>query len=209
LARRRGDLKGPTPTKTFWQKYQWYIIIGIAFFFVITVIVPALSTAPEEDSQTTGQTDGIPDTSVPDELHFTAQQSDHITFLQTARTYNSNPPTSGQHWNEPGVAPTTWGIKSQPLADEILVHNLEHGGIVAHYRPGDELAQQELEQFLKGQPNFPTGYILAPRNNLPSRVTLTAWEYLLGLFVIDQQQMRAFISQHYDQGPEGLAGGPR
>ncbi|MEE9198789.1 MAG: DUF3105 domain-containing protein, partial [Dehalococcoidia bacterium] len=205
-----GDLKGPTPTKTFWQKYQWYIIVGIAFFFVITVIVPALSSAPaEDDSQPTGQTDGTSGTSVSGELNFPSQGREHIPMDKRARSYNSNPPTSGEHWSVPGVAPAAWGIYDQILPDEIIVHNLEHGGVVIHYLPTvapSTVAQ--LKEFIQQQLDYPTGYILAPRSNLPASITISAWEYYLPLFQINEQLMKSFISAHYDQAPEGLAGGP-
>lgn len=44
--------------------------------------------------------------------------------------YKSNPPTSGPHselWAE-------WGFYDIPVAKELLVHNLEHGDIVIHYK---------------------------------------------------------------------------
>ena len=212
MARRRGDLKGPPPTRSFWQRYQWYIIVGIAFFFIIGVILPALRNAPpvEDTSQPRDQTGGTTGPIVPGELNFPSQGRNHIPVGTSAKSFNSNPPTSGDHWSQSGVAPTAWGIYDQPVADETLVHNLEHGGIVIQYRPtAAPSTVNQLNQFVQSLPNYPQGYILAPRNNLPATITLSAWEYYLPLFQFNEPQMKAFISAHFDKGPEGLSGGAR
>ncbi len=207
MARRRG-LGSPPPAKTFWQRYQWFIIGGIALFFVITVVAPALTSQPEEEEpQQTDQTGNA--NTIPGELHFANQGRDHIPTGQRARGYNSDPPTSGEHWSQPGVAPASWGIYDQLLPDEVLVHNLEHGGIVIYYRPTvAPSVVSQLMEFVQNQPNYPAGYILAPRSSLPADITLSAWEYYLPIFQYNEQMMRSFISAHYDQGPEGLSGGP-
>ena len=50
-------MRTPRPHKTFWQRYRRYIIAGIAFFVLLIVIVPALSSESEETtSQATDQT---------------------------------------------------------------------------------------------------------------------------------------------------------
>ena len=212
MARRRGR---PTPPQipSFWQRYRWFIFGGIGLFFIISVIAPALGGPPEEtDDQTTIPTDAA-STLLSGELNFPATGVDsreHIPVGQSARSYSSNPPTSGPHWNAAGVGPTPWGIKSGEVSDEALVHNLEHGGIVIHYRPtSPQSVIDQLVSFVQTQPNYPEGYVLAPRQNLPSTITLSAWEYYLPLFQMNEQQMRAFISAHYDQAPEGLQGGVR
>jgi len=54
--------------------------------------------------------------------------------------YNSNPPTSGPHWV--GVAGP--GIKSEPVADELVLHSMEHGAVVVWYR--EDLEQSEVDK---------------------------------------------------------------
>ena len=49
----------------------------------------------------------------------------HIQPGQPHERYNSLPPTSGPHY--PFTAP--WGISSEPIPEELQVHNLEHGGV--------------------------------------------------------------------------------
>jgi len=58
---------------------------------------------------------------------------EHIPVGQRA-TYNTVPPTSGQHWSSSSpAAPAPWGIKDSTLENEVTTHNLEHGGIVIGY----------------------------------------------------------------------------
>jgi hypothetical protein len=56
--------------------------------------------------------------------------NEHIDNVNSPhQVYNSDPPTSGPHTKE--IAP--WGIHTTPIPKEILVHNLEDGGIVIYY----------------------------------------------------------------------------
>lgn len=57
------------------------------------------------------------------------QGQDHIAEGNTHPAYNSNPPTSGWHYGQPA----SWGAHDHELADEQLVHNLEHGGVWIAY----------------------------------------------------------------------------
>ena len=127
------------------------------------------------------------------------QGQEHISPSQQHVAYNSNPPTSGPHYAEP--AP--WGIKDQPLPDEQLVHNLEHGGIVIEYNCPDgcpDLVAQ-LRDLASG---YRSKVILAPRPNpdVKCRITLTAWTWLDCFDQFDADRINAFIRAHKDRGPE-------
>ncbi len=220
-SRRRRNLNEPTPPKTLWQRYQWYIIMGVALFFIVTVIVPAIAPGGEQpvsdDNDT--PTDGTPSSTVPGEQFFPSTGFEHVPAGQLV-TYRNEPPISGQHWNGPvptsvGFAPVTsapapWDIYDQPIRDEILVHNMEHGGIVIHYRTTTAPSVvDELKEFVQQQPNFPAGYILAPRNILPTTISLSAWEWRLDINQFNEQIMSSFISAHYDEGRETIDGTPK
>lgn len=125
----------------------------------------------------------------------------HVAAGAPHAAYNSNPPTSGPH----DPSPARWGVYDQPVRDETLVHNLEHGGVVVHYNCPDgcpELVQQLKD--LVGQ--YRSKVILAPRPNrdVPHRITLSAWTWLDGFDDFDAERIRAFIAAHKDRGPELL-----
>ena len=179
-------------------------------FFIITVVAPALGTQPDELTPQTNPSATTTSTTVPGELVFPASNVDgqaHVPRGTRVTTYRSDPPVSGPHWSDAN-APIPWGVYPQVIPDEVLVHNLEHGGIVIHYRTsaGPEIAQP-LTEFVQNQPGGTQGFILAPRSNLPATITMDAWGYYLPLFKMNEPLMRNFVSAHYDQGPEGLSGG--
>jgi len=70
------------------------------------------------------------------------QGRDHIALGSAHPAYNSNPPTSG--WHTPQVA--NWGSFRTELPDELVLHNLEHGGVWISYKdPGDGTLVEQLE----------------------------------------------------------------
>lgn len=150
-----------------------------------------------------------PDSSaaVPGEFYFRATSAEHIDWGTRGSGYASDPPTSGQHYSVPGQAPTNWGAYSSPIQDEILIHNMEHGGIIAYYLPSAPPAEiEQLRKFIMNQQGYPRGFVMAPRFRLPATITLVAWEYYLPVFRYDESTMQAFIDAHYDRGPETLDG---
>ena len=137
----------------------------------------------------------------------------HINKGDQHAAYNTKPATSGPHWNIGGEAPANWGIYKAPLPDEVLIHNLEHGGIGIHYNCTDcpELAQ-ELESFYTTYttdpahrlPLYPTStkLIVAPYPDMPTRIALTAWGRIDAMDTWDAERALKFIEAYRDKGPE-------
>ena len=116
--------------------------------------------------------------------------------------YNSNPPTSGYHWGG-GTAP--WGILTEPVADTLSVHNIEHGGIIIHYRQDlDQATVAQLTSVAREllQQNPCVVMLPRPTDQLDSPIALTAWTYLLRLDTVDADAIRAFFNAHIGRGPE-------
>jgi hypothetical protein len=118
----------------------------------------------------------------------------------TSVTYNSTPPTSGPHY----PYPAGWGIYKNPPADEFLVHNLEHGGVIISYNPeqikGQELAQ--LWEQARSLSNFNPRVIVTPRSSLDTAIALTAWNYLQKLDRYDPTEVKVFYDTHIARAPE-------
>jgi hypothetical protein len=124
--------------------------------------------------------------------------AEHIT-PPAKGTYNTVPPTSGQHYNQPGLAPATWGIKDTTLANEVTTHNLEHGGIVIAY---NNLTPAETDQLKSVVRTLMNGtyrkIVLEPYPALTdAKVALTSWGWLLKLPNVDQLQIVQFTRVHY------------
>jgi hypothetical protein len=142
------------------------------------------------------------------------QGQTHIKDGDQHEPYNSNLPSSGPHY----AAPTPWGIKDQEIADETLVHNLEHGGIVIAYKSCGEAPPDQADSCLDEagvnrlkdvfgklpvSPQFNSvKAVLVPRQKNTKPVQLAAWTYTLDLDTVDADQISQFYTDHIDQGPE-------
>jgi len=124
--------------------------------------------------------------------------AEHITPPQKGN-YNTVPPTSGQHWNQAGLAPATWGIKDATLPNEVTTHNLEHGGVVIAYNNLTPTETDQLKSIVRTLMNGTyRKIILEPYPALTgAKVALTSWGWLLKLQNIDQIQVVQFTRAHY------------
>ena len=136
------------------------------------------------------------------------QGRDHINLGEDHPPYNSTPATSGWHYDIP-FAPTQWGVYDQPIPDEVLVHNLEHGGVGIHYDcpDGCEQLAADLEEIAQEVLDNGGEVVMAPYPDMDTRITLTAWTYIDKLDEFDDQRVREFISAHMNSSvaPEALA----
>lgn len=120
----------------------------------------------------------------------------HVNSKVSDSEYNSNPPTSGSHWV--GVAGP--GIKDSSVADELVLHSMEHGAVVVWYREG--LDQNEVDRIKKAFQGSSGKKIMLARKNLDVPVALTSWSYLLKLETVDELKIKEFIETNNDRAPE-------
>ena len=100
---------------------------------------------------------------------FPAQSGNHVTALPEGYEHNSDPPTSGAHNGQPGA----WDVYDEPVDQLILVHNLEHGGVVIQY--GDEVPESDVTALIDWYRGDPNGIVIAPRPELGDEIALQAW----------------------------------
>ena len=113
-------------------------------------------------------------------------------------SYNTFPPTSGQHWNQAGLAPAAWGIKDANLPNEVTTHNLEHGGIVIGYANLTPAETDQLKGIVRALMNGTyRKIILEPYPLTDAKIALTSWGWLLKLQSVDQIQIVQFTRSHY------------
>ena len=154
-------------------------IVGVAAIIIASGVWLWRETADAVESQ--------PGTTVPDlgNLHI-------AEGTRSPTPYNSTPPTSGPHY--PFLA--RWGVHTEPLSDELQVHNLEDGGVVIQYRC-DEPCPELVEQLTAaGQPylSSPHPYVvLAPYPEMENRIALTAWGRIDRFEEFDEERIRRFI----------------
>lgn len=125
------------------------------------------------------------------------QGREHVG-LGHQHVYNSNPPTSGWHHGRPAE----WGVYKEELADEVLIHNLEHGGIWISYKPDiPEEVRKKLEGFYE---KWGRKIIVVPRSKNDSDIALAAWNRLdkFNAAEYSDERVEKFIKAFRNQGPE-------
>jgi uncharacterized protein DUF3105 len=126
----------------------------------------------------------------------------------TSDEWNTDPPTSGPHYEVPVI----WGTYTEPVNQAQLVHNLEHGGVAIQY--GDEVSQETIDQLESFVQDNPRGTVLAPYPKLGDQIALGAWvtesanepekgtAYLAKCPAFDEVAFQAFLDAYQFQGPE-------
>lgn len=121
----------------------------------------------------------------------------HITQGSRESGYNSNPPTSGPHW----PSPAPWGVHTQPLPDEALVHNLEHGGVWISYKDAKDADLADKLAEVAGR--YRTKVIVTPRQKNDAPIAVAGWGRLLKLQRFDEARIVEFIDAYRGKlGPE-------
>ena len=139
---------------------------------------------------------GAPGVAMPDlgNRHIQTPEEPHVP-------YNSVPPTSGPHL--PYLAP--WGIHTQPIVNELQVHNLEDGGVVIQYDcpSGCPDLVAKLTALVD---HYPDRVVLAPYPGMKTRIALTAWTRMDAFDQFDGSRIERFINAYrgidHHKGPE-------
>lgn len=124
----------------------------------------------------------------------------HVAEPQTV-DYNSIPPTSGDHWPQ-------WsncGFYEEELADERIVHNLEHSNIIVSYNLATPEEIDQLRDAMKdiGLANA-TGVTRAYTKIPAGTVALSAWGVSDTMEGIDEDRIKTFFDNYAGRlGPEG------
>lgn len=171
------------------------IIVAIAG--LTALIVLALALALFQDREKPFNLAEIPDESRP----YPIVGREHIPVgAAPVSRYNSNPPTSGDHY--PATAPAD--LYEERVPDAFLIHNLEHGHVWLSWRDeGDEAAIELLRQLRE---QFPEWVVASYRPENEARLAATAWGRLLTLDEPDRDALTAFIMRYRDKAPESVPG---
>lgn len=163
------------------MKRAVWILVGVGFLVLIIAGLVYYNNWQDKD---------LPGQLIPD------QGREHVTGSHPP--YNSNPPTSG--WHNPRAA--EWGVYQEELSDEVLIHNLEHGGIWVSYRPGiSEDVQKKLESFYD---KYGRKIIVEPRSQNDADIVLAAWNRLdkFSAGEYSDERVDKFIRAFRNKGPE-------
>jgi hypothetical protein len=172
------------------------LIIAAAVGVVVILLAAGLTLSRSGGGNIEGQQQFPNQVPAPGNPHITNPTDPHPA-------YNSNPPTSGWHTGG-NIGP--WGVSSLPIADEITLHNLEHGGVIVHYRQGlDQATVDQLTTLTRELQAQSPCILLLPRpadKLQDAPIAVTAWTWLLKLDTVDTAKIQSFFRAHVDQGPE-------
>jgi uncharacterized protein DUF3105 len=137
---------------------------------------------------------------------FSPQGRRHVEELKEDFEYNSVPATSGPHYAQPR-APAIWNVYTDPIQQENLVHNLEHGGVVVQY--GSGVSQSTISQITDWYEEDARGLVVAPllpaleeeKPALERQIALTAWTHLMTCDAFDADAFDDFVDEY--RGPDG------
>jgi len=122
---------------------------------------------------------------------FTYESRNHVT---DNLVYKEIAPVGGDHF-------PTWqncGFYSLPIENGNGVHSLEHGAVWITYQPN--LSKDEVE-ILKGYSLLSPYVLISPIENLPNKVTLSAWNNQLTLDDVKDEKILKFIKK-FSAGPQ-------
>ena len=118
---------------------------------------------------------------------FTTESQANTLHTDQPVTYEENPPVSGQH----SPIPADCGVYGQPIADENMVHSLEHGTVGILYRPDVPVEEiRNVEALVK---DYDSHVFSSPYPDLEDPYTVVAWAHLMRLDSLDMDAIEEFI----------------
>lgn len=185
------------------KQLRWLVIGAIGIFVAIIALVIFMNVRSE-----------LP---VAGEQMLESQGNLHIEVgTRSPMVYNSTPPSSGLHYG--GLA--NWGIQSEPVPYELLLHNLEDGGVIVYYQCSDGCVEtvDALKAILAPYISRGDHVVLAPNDpawldaqgnpyhkDMEAPIAVVAWQRLLKLEDVDADRINAFI-QRYEGIDHHVAG---
>lgn len=183
------------------QRSRTLTIAGVAAVVVVIIgwfvwgSVSRGSRGPATPASQPAQT-GQPPRPRPQIVTVKDQGRDHVTPGQPHPAYNSNPPASGWHYG----TTTPWGFHTEVLQDELVIHNLEHGGIWITYK--DENDSAVVDPLVALAREFPRKLIISHRPQNDSRIAVVAWDHVMKLDAFDRDAIVDFYNRFKNKGPE-------
>lgn len=165
------------------------VIIAVAAFLLYKPTYTGTATIPFA---------GFSNSPIPLGEEFPIEGRTHVPEGTKVDYHNSNPPTSGNHWPRPAE----WGIYDKPLPDEVLVHNLEHGGIWISYKDVDEETKSKIKSIAE---KYPRAVIVTPRPENDAKISIASWGRLIKMDSLDEGLVERFIRSNINKAPEPLA----
>lgn len=123
---------------------------------------------------------------------------DHLGRGETFDDYQTNPPTSGTH----NPQPAPWGSYRETVDKQTLVHNLEHGGVVVHYK---DLSDSEIDALDSLVDSYRDGVISNPNDEIDAPVAIASWTRSMECQKFSTEVIEQYVKIYCNKGPEKLS----
>jgi hypothetical protein len=121
---------------------------------------------------------GCQDQTIPE-----AADNSHLAEGEEQPEYSTDPPTSGRH----RPVPALWGVYDSPVGQDILVHNLEHGGLIVQY--GDGVPPETRTAMVDAVLEDRDFMLITPYPALGDKIAFTMWTRLVTCERFDEAVM--------------------
>jgi hypothetical protein len=184
----RATRKVKQRSRTKRRKFVYFVGSGIfAVAIIVGLFLPSLPIGNLGTSTgTASYADGI---GIPQPVMPSAYHVDGKTV-----SYSTLPPTSGDHWS----APAQCGFyDSKELADEVIVHNMEHGNVVINYNISDESQKSHLKELHSQLSGSNEWLVTRPYKEIPEgSITLTAWGISDEFEGVNEERITRFVETY-------------
>jgi Protein of unknown function (DUF3105) len=181
-------------------------LVGLALVFAVIALGGGGGGSSADDAKQTLVDAGCTLQNVPG----VANASDHsdVPTPETKLTWNTDPPSNGPHYQTTVI----YGAYDEPVQQQLLVHNYEHGGVGIQY--GSDVPAATVQQLRDYYNDDPDGLVLAPYPKLGDKIALTAWTaepeesgkkgtgHVAKCTAFDKGAFEAFLEAFGFQGPE-------
>ena len=178
MAKRQRSKRRRSTSRSKSSRLPWIVgAVGIALLIALPITINMVQAA-----------------NLPGE-RFASQGNRHVALGAAVPDYNSDPPTSGPH--TPDLA--GWGtyLPGEAPHDQRVLHNMEDGGVVLWYVPGeDEAETNERIGVLEQASRSYRRVVIVPREDMPTPYALTAWRRMQRFSEPDIEAMRAFVDAY-------------
>ena len=130
----------------------------------------------------------------------------HVEVGTDPGLYNSDPPTSGPHYDQPAEAGFYDSDPYPSHPEGYLVHSLEHGYVIFWYNcdllsgPQCDDLKAQIKEVMQSEANLKV--IAFPWASIDVPVVMTSWGKLLKMETFDAQQAVAFVQANRNHAPE-------
>jgi hypothetical protein len=173
------------------KQTPWGTIITIVAVLAFAGAVIGIVIATHKSSPSTTNRYRLPELAAAKAINGVVykQEPDHTHIFSGRATYDTTPPTGGNH--SPYWADCNGTVYPQPIANENAVHPLEHGAVWVTYREGLPASQvSTLAKDVTGQDHV----FMSPYPGLKTAVSLQAWGYQLFVNSVTDPRITQFIS---------------